>query len=146
MSKKTKTKPYYVPVAIQKLVTFTIAGLFMLQTILIAWSTFEQLLEGSDYRPQLGFLAIYNLLPIVVFTAAYFLNPRKLNNLSRLFESMLISVAGLLGWSMGNMIVPAFLLGYLDADIRLFEYYWSTLFMIAFITTLYMLRKSGKWQ
>lgn len=146
MKKLSKTKPYYVPSSIQKLFVIGIISLYLIQTAFIVYSTFSQFLNGSDYLPQLGYFAIYNLVPVIVFGIAYILNPRQLSRLSRTFESLIITISAYVGWTAIMMLSPMILFNIVDLNsYRLIEYFSSAIFICLYSTVLLILRKKGTW-
>lgn len=142
----SKTKPYYVPASIQKLFTITVVGLFALQTSFIAVTTLTQFQQGSDYRPQLQYFLIYNMIPVLIFLLAYALNPRTLGVLSRSFEALLISLSALISWMFLSMLLPMVFftrtgLGYTQT----YEYLFAVIFMGLYAAILLALRKKKIW-
>lgn len=146
MKKQNTTKQYYVPNSIQGLFTYTISVLYLVQTGFIAVSTFNQYQEGSDYRPQLGYFVVYNIVPIAIFLLAYVLNPRKLTRLSKSFEALLITVGGYIGWAILNMLVPiAFLSETYFTNPRLYENVSAVVFVMFYAIVLVVLRRKRIW-
>jgi hypothetical protein len=144
--KSQKPAAYNVPTSIQRLFVYTIIPLYLLQTALIAEATVSQYMEGSDYRPQLGYFIVYNLVPIAIFLLAYLLNPRKLALLGRIFESLLITVGALIGWSLLGMLMPGIVIGLFGIDgLRIIEYVSAALFLTIYTSVLIILRKRAVW-
>ncbi|HEX8389839.1 MAG TPA: hypothetical protein VF597_00245 [Candidatus Saccharimonadales bacterium] len=148
MKTQAKQHTYYVPIAIQKLFVIPIAVLFLLQTTFIATATISQALQGSDYRPQAGYLLLQFLLPLAIFCMAYGLNPRRLPRLARTFEALLICISAYIVWTYINMLLPVILMAGHRAFIenaRLYEYVSSVLFIGFYTVVLLLVRKKGLW-
>lgn len=144
--KRTKDERYYVSASILKLCTLPVIGLYLIQFIYMVFSTATQWQNGSDFRPQLGYLLIYNTLPIVAFAVAYVLNPRKLSVIPKLFESLLISIAALICWSILNILVPIiYVQQFLFDQFRIYEYLMAGTFLLVYISVLFFLRKKHMW-
>jgi len=87
------------------------------------------------------------LLPIIAFVIAYLLNPRKLSTLSRLFESLLITVAGHIAWSVIVMFLPMLLLSSFYSDeYRFFDNIFPLVFILLFSLALFVVRARGVWK
>ncbi len=142
-----KTKPYYVPTNIQRLFTYPIIGLYLVQTGFVVFSTLSQSYGGSDYGPQLGYLVIYNLIPILIFVLAYAINPRQLGRLAKTFESLLITIAAYIVETLVSLVLPMLLInsGGFSSNYNLYQYSFSGFFLALYIITLVVLRKKRLW-
>lgn len=147
-NKSPKTKPYYVPRSIQSLFVIFGSLIYIIQLLVTGISTFIQFQDGSDYRPQLSYFAIYNLFPVLLFAIAYFLNPRKLSRLSKIFESLLITISAYTGWVVFVSLFLTILLTYISPT---FGYNYvdllaSLVFLSIYAPTLLIIRRKGIWK
>lgn len=137
-------KPYYVPRTIQQLFTFTIAGVYTVQLIALAISTFSQSQQGSDYRPQLGYMLVHTCMPIMMFLIAYALNPRNLSKVSKAFESLLLTLSALIVWSAVAMLLPMVTRSTFW-HLAAYDYLSSTALLVVFTVALGVLRQKKRW-
>lgn len=148
MKQHNNSKPnrYYVSNSIQKVFTITIIGLYLVQTIFLAISSVTQLQQGFDLRSQLSYFFIYNLIPIILFFIAYFMNPRKLSRTSKSFESLLLALFGIIGSVLISMIFPLLLFSSnFSTNYALIQYAGAGISLLGYLGTLILLRRKGRW-
>ncbi len=112
--------------------------------------TIAQQFQYANQDPSMyASLFLSQVLPFVLFTVAYFMNPRRLSFLHRSFEALLLSIAGLTAWSLLTMLLGVLVVPGYDAPNDSFATYQtagSVVLLVLYVSGLYWLRRTKRWQ
>ena len=146
--KKSPAKPYYVPTSIQKLIVFSVLGITILQLVFTLASSIAQYRSNSNLGGLYSYLFLFTFMPILFFIAAYAMNPRHLERISRTFESLIVTLAALFGQALFSSLVPL-LYRFSEGSINLYSAYQigsGVVFYAVFVIVLIVIRKKGIWR
>jgi hypothetical protein len=147
--KKNKKSGYYVPTSIQKFFVGVISSLFVIQFIFLLSQGVSQYQQNTNLGGFYGFFFTLMLVPLLLFTTAFTLNPRSLKILERSFESILIALSGVIAWSILSMLYPAVFIKngsqYIESYAR-YEIVASSLLVLVYDLILFWLRSTKRWQ
>lgn len=147
--KTNKTPNYYVPSSILKLFVGVISLAFILQAIFLTLQGVSQFLRNHHLGGFYGFYFTILLFPLLLFLTAYILNPRSLSAIERSFESIVITLSGIMAWSFIGMVPPYIFLGngpqYIESY-DLFAIIASTVLVVVYGLALYWLRSTKRWR
>jgi hypothetical protein len=90
MAAKTETTPR----KLQVLVIAALGGSFALQWAMTLSTILQQIQTNMNLSSYTSFFIGQVLVPVLLFAGAYFLNPRRLSVVGKLFESVLIMLVG----------------------------------------------------
>jgi hypothetical protein len=90
MAVKTETTPR----KLQILVIAALGGSFAIQWAMTLSTVLQQIQTNSNLSSYTSFFVGQVIVPVLLFAGAYFLNPRRLSRVGKLFESLLIMLAG----------------------------------------------------
>lgn len=146
MKKQQKSKPYSVPTSIQKVFVYGMIALYLIQAAIMIVPMLMSGGLGNDYLVQFGYLTMYNLVPVIVFAAAYLLNPRPLARLSKAFEAMLISILACIAWIC--LLALSSMFGF--SVFGMTSYQWisyisALVFLVPYFAILVIVRQKRVW-
>lgn len=152
MATKTTTKAEPLPRGLQIAALVTLGGSYLLQWGLTLNTVLQQLPHNSNLSSYYMFFLGSFVMPVVFFIGAYFLSPRKISVVGRLFESLLIMVVGqtaaqmfvqfayLMPGAFGTSADQAF------ANFILYEAIAVGIATLLYFATLLYLRKTKRWK
>jgi hypothetical protein len=141
-------KDHKVPNQLQVLFIVSVAGAFLLNLAETLATMFQQSYSNPNFSSFTTFLAWQAAVPLILFGLAYYLNPRKLKPVERLFESLIITITGLM-FSTGllqiiDYITARKLLG--GPDFMAYQLVSGIAVVAVYTLVLWQLRKSKQWK
>jgi hypothetical protein len=116
----------------------------------MAMLLYQQAMTNPNYSGNWTMI-IWQVVPLVLFGLAYFLNPRKLTLVQRLFESVVLTIAGILVFSaLSQVVFQFFSLGSLiGGSIDSYLFYESlsvATLIVVFGAVLFFLARTKRWK
>lgn len=148
----TKTvKAETTPRKLQILVIAALGGSFALQWVLTLSTILQQIQTNTNLSSYTSFFIGQVIVPILLFAGAYFLNPRRLSLVGKLFESLLIMLVGEVA------VLVAVQLGMIAHSVasRGGDIFWDFIFydlvgvtvaVVLYFATMIYLRKTKRWK
>lgn len=93
-TKTNKTTLAATPRGLQLLTLVAIGGSYALQWVLTLSTVLQQLQHNANLSSYVAFFVGNGIVPVLFFAGAFFLSPRKISRLGKLYESMLIMLVG----------------------------------------------------
>jgi hypothetical protein len=148
---KSKTKndaKLYVPNNIIKIFVFLIVLSYILTLGTMLWQGLTQYLYNPNMGGYYGFMFSSILLPFLLFSIAFLINPRKLSSLEKSFESIIFAIAASSLWIFVYSYIPIYIVNgpdYIEGYAR-FEIISTTVFLSIYTLLLLWFRVSKKWK
>lgn len=149
MAVKAETTPR----KLQILVIAALGGSFVLQWGLTLSTVLQQIQTNTNLSSYTSFFIGQVIVPIVLFAGAYFLNPRKLSLLGKLFESTLLMLVGqtVIGVLVQLAMLIQFTVGFQGVSdtalsITMYDLSAVTIGLVLYFATLAYLRKTKRWK
>src|SRR5262249_6511154 len=141
-------KDHKVPGQLQVIFIVSVVGVFLLNLGQTLATMFEQSFTNPNFSSFTTFLAWQAAVPFVMFGLAYYLNPRKLKPVERLFESLIITITGtmistgllqVLDWVTARKLLSG-------PDFMTYQLISSFVAVAVYGGVLWQLRKSNQWK
>lgn len=148
MPVKTETTPR----KLQLLTIAVLGGTYALQWVLTLNTAVQQLQYNTNLSSYASFFIGQVVVPIIFFSIAFFLNPRKISRVGRVFESLLIMLIGqmLMQWAVqaATLVQQSFASTTSDpyADFILYDLAAVAITTVLYVMTLLYLRATKRWK
>lgn len=149
MPVKTETTPR----KLQQLTIVVLGGTYALQWALTINTVLQQLQTNSNLSSYVSFFIGQAIVPIVFFAGAYFLNPRTISKVGKVFEGLLIMLIGQMvtQWVVQAAMVVNTLFPPSSPDqafnsFILYDIAAVLLATVLYFVTLVCLRKTKRWK
>lgn len=142
----SKVPSYTVSANMQRWFIAVVIGCFIAQEGYITYSIMSSADDQADMFTQFRSYAVYLITPVLTLAITYILNPRRLRRLTRLFESLIITIAG---YSIATTVLTILPYTVIDGDsVDNFDFYQlssSAAFLVLYTIALLAARKRGVW-
>jgi hypothetical protein len=149
MAVKTETTPR----KLQILVIAALGGSFALQWAMTLSTILQQIQTNTNLSSYTSFFIGQVIVPLLLFAGAYFLNPRRLSVVGKLFESVLIMLVGQI---LVQTVVQIAMLVHFSVPMTnpddaflsfiMYDLVAVTISTVLYFGTLVYLRKSKRWK